>query len=166
MSVPTPETPAAAPQEEAADDSHMEAPSTVDGEANADAGEEQMFSEKAVLYRYDGKAGEWKERGQGFMKILKNTESGKFRVLMRRAQTFRVCANHFILPQMELKPHAGSDRALIWNAIDFADGEESHDTLTVKFKNAEICGKFKEAFDNGKTANAAILEKIQAEKKE
>ena len=36
--------------------------------------EEQVFGERAKLFRYTG--GEWKERGLGVMKILKNPLTG------------------------------------------------------------------------------------------
>ena len=150
--------------EEAVDDSHTEAPSSAAEQVDPDQGEDSLFNDKAMLYRFDKTNNEWKERGVGFMKILKNKETKRCRILMRRNQTFKVCANHFILPHMELKPNAGSDRALMWNAVDFADGEESHDVLSVKFKNAEVAQAFKKAFEEGKAINQELMKK--EEKKE
>ena len=149
----------AATKDEAVDDSHTEAPSAAAEPENADEGEDALFHEKAILYRFDKTNNEWKERGAGIMKILKNKESKRCRILMRRNQTFKVCANHFILPHMDIKPNNGSDRALMWSAVDFADGEESHDVLSVKFKNAEIAAQFKKVFEESKEANKALLEK-------
>jgi len=160
----TPKTPAPTQQDnQAVDDSQTEvAPSSVE-QADPDEGEETLFTEKAMLYRFDKANNDWKERGVGYMKVLKNHETGRCRVLMRRNQTFRVCANHFVLPHMELKPHAGNDRALIWSALDFADGAESHDTLSVRFRTAEIAASFKKAFENAREINAAILKTENAE---
>ena len=149
----------AAAKDEPVDDSHTEAPSTAADADNADEGEEALFQEKAILYRFDKANNEWKERGVGVMKILKNKESSRCRILMRRNQTFKVCANHFVLPHMDLKPNNGSDRALMWSAVDFADGEESHDVLSVKFKNAEIANQFKKSFGDAKEVNKTLLEK-------
>jgi Ran-binding protein 1 len=154
------ETKPESPQEdhEPVDDSHKEAPSTAAEQKDPDENEDKLFGDKALLYRFDKASSDWKERGSGFMKILKSKENGRCRILMRRFQTFRVCANHFILPYMELKPHSGSERAFIWQATDFADGQESRDVLSVKFKNAEIAQEFKKAFEQAKQVNKTILD--------
>lgn len=151
----------------AVDDSHKEAPSTAANQPDPDEGEEKLFAEKAMLYRFDKKGNEWKERGVGLMKILQNKENKRCRILMRRNQTFRVCANHFVLPHMELKSHTGNERAFIWSATDFADGTESHDVLSVRFKTPEIAQEFKKAFDKARAINTEELKKIEGgEKKE
>ena len=36
---------------------------------------------------------EWKERGTGDVKLLKDRKGGKVRVVMRRDKTLKVCAN-------------------------------------------------------------------------
>ena len=52
---------------------------------------------RAKLYRFEtsGEENEWKERGVGEIKILKNSDKGTYRVLMRRDKTFKICANHY-----------------------------------------------------------------------
>lgn len=159
-------TSVSANKEEAVDDSHTEAPSSAADQADPDSDEDALFNDRAMLYRFDKTNNEWKERGVGFMKILKNKETKMCRVLMRRNQTFKVCANHFILPHMELKANNGSDRALMWSAIDYADGNDqpSHDVLSVKFKNSDVASLFKKAFEEGRTTNAAILKEKEAKK--
>lgn len=81
--------------------------------------EEVLFSERAKLFRFQGK--EWKERGVGTLKILKNKETGKIRILMRRDQVHKICANHFLTADMNLTPMPNNDKAYIWAANDFAD---------------------------------------------
>jgi Ran-binding protein 1 len=88
------------------------------------------------------------------MKILKNPETGRCRILMRRAQTFRVCANHFILPEMTLRPNG--EKAVIWHAADFAEGKEIQETLCVKFKGPEVVQQFKTAFETARVQNKAL----------
>ena len=38
---------------------------------------------------------EWKERGVGDVRILKQHNSAKHRILMRRDKTHKICCNHF-----------------------------------------------------------------------
>lgn len=54
---------------------------------------------------------------------------------MRREQTLKICANHYILPNMKLIPHSSSNRSWIWTALaDFADEEPKMETLALRFK--------------------------------
>ena len=48
---------------------------------------------------------------------------------------------------MELKPMATSETALIWFAVDYADGEGKNEQLAVKFKTADTKNDFKAAFE-------------------
>ena len=42
------------------------------------------------------------------------------------------------MPEMELKPNMGSDRAWVWSTLaDFADGECKEELLAIRFANAE-----------------------------
>ncbi|XP_033111605.1 ran-specific GTPase-activating protein-like, partial [Anneissia japonica] len=103
--------------------------------------EEEVFRIRAKLFRYfkNGETTEWKERGVGDIKILKsNNDASKYRIVMRRDKTFKLCANHYLLPTMELKANCDSDRAFVWNTpADFADEEPKAETLAIRFANAE-----------------------------
>ena len=112
-------------------------------------GLEVMFSERAKLYRFDVDSGQWKERGVGDVKLLRHPASGQGRVLMRREQIKKLCANHNITAGMELKPNVGSDRSWVWyTSADYADGEAKPEKLAIKFKNSEMAQKFKKVFDD------------------
>lgn len=82
--------------------------------------EEILFKERAKLYRWDRDAGQWKERGIGDLKILFHPAKHFYRILMRREQVLRVCANHTISQAMELKPMNVSANAFIWTATDYS----------------------------------------------
>lgn len=115
--------------------------------------EEELFKMRAKLYRFasENDPAEWKERGTGDVKLLKHKEKGTIRLLMRRDRTLKICANHHILPMMELKPNAGSDRAWVWNTLaDFADESPKPELLAIRFLNAENAQKFKVKFDECK----------------
>ena len=45
--------------------------------------EDAILDLKAKLYRFDKEGNQWKERGAGFVKLLKHKESGKVRLVMR-----------------------------------------------------------------------------------
>ncbi len=60
---------------------------------------------------------------------------GSVRLVMRRDQTHKVCANHAIMPLMMLTPHNQSDRTWVWTTLaDFSDLEQRAETLAVRFK--------------------------------
>ncbi|XP_031714302.1 E3 SUMO-protein ligase RanBP2 isoform X3 [Anarrhichthys ocellatus] len=106
-----------------------------------------LYSQRLKLFRFDLDTSQWKERGVGILKFLKNTSNGRLRVLMRREQVLKVCANHWITTTMNLKPLAGSDKAWMWMANDFADGDAKLEQLAAKFKTPELAEEFKEKFE-------------------
>ena len=110
--------------------------------------EEVMFSHRAKLFRFVAEEKQWKERGIGDIKLLRNVTSGKMRVLMRRDQVLKLCANHQITTDMSLQPNAGSYRSWVWSThADFSEGECIAERLAVRFKNGDIARQFKEKFE-------------------
>ncbi|XP_016113467.1 E3 SUMO-protein ligase RanBP2-like [Sinocyclocheilus grahami] len=109
--------------------------------------EQVVFSHKAKLYRYDKESQQWKERGIGELKILQNDESRRARLVMRREQVLKLCANHWITPNMKLEPMKASEKAWTWSALDFADGDGSVQTLAARFKLQETANAFKKCFE-------------------
>ncbi|XP_047301632.1 RANBP2-like and GRIP domain-containing protein 8 isoform X5 [Homo sapiens] len=110
-------------------------------------GEKVLYSQGVKLFRFDAEVRQWKERGLGNLKILKNEVNGKLRMLMRREQVLKVCANHWITTTMNLKPLSGSDRAWMWSASDFSDGDAKLERLAAKFKTPELAEEFKQKFE-------------------
>lgn len=82
--------------------------------------EEILFKERAKLFRWNRENNQWNERGIGDIKILFHPAKHFYRILMRREQVLKVCANHAISLSMELKPMSTSTNALIWTATDYA----------------------------------------------
>uniref|UniRef100_W8AUR3 E3 SUMO-protein ligase RanBP2 n=1 Tax=Ceratitis capitata TaxID=7213 RepID=W8AUR3_CERCA len=105
--------------------------------------EEVMFCCRAKLYRFTDK--EWKERGIGDIKILKNKE-GFSRILMRRDQTHKICANHKITKELILTTPSNENKGHIWVANDFADEELKTERFFVRFKLPESAQSFYESF--------------------
>ncbi|GAB6028232.1 hypothetical protein CHUAL_002421 [Chamberlinius hualienensis] len=109
--------------------------------------EERLFGERAKLFRYNETTKEWKERGIGQLKIMKHKVTGRIRILMRREQILKVCANHCITENMKLQPMSSSEVAWIWVAKDFSEGELVEETLAAKFKTVDVAKSFREAFE-------------------
>ncbi|XP_071386487.1 E3 SUMO-protein ligase RanBP2 isoform X1 [Centroberyx affinis] len=129
--------------------------------------EEEMFCNRSKLFRFDTETKEWKERGIGNIKILKHSTSGKVRLLMRREQVLKICANHYITADMLLKPNAGSDKSWVWNAIDYADEQPKPEQLAIRFKTADEASLFKTKFEEAQKIVPKSPEKHdQQEKKE
>ncbi|CAK7901203.1 ran-specific GTPase-activating protein 1 [[Candida] anglica] len=111
--------------------------------------EEVLYKVRAKLFKYFAESKEWKERGTGDVKFLKHKETGKVRILMRRDKTLKVCANHLISSDIELKPNVGSDRSWVYTVTaDVSEGEPEAATLAIRFGSKENADKFKEQFES------------------
>lgn len=95
-----------------------------------------LFS-RARLYRFAAETKEWKERGTGDVKFLKNKESNVVRCVMRQEKTNKLCLNHNVNPLVEIKPNAGSETSWVFTIDDFAEGSAKLDTFAIRFKTVE-----------------------------
>jgi len=137
----------------------------VDTRTNEES-EEATFKMRAKLFRFDRDSREWKERGTGEVRLLKHKENGRTRLVMRRDKTLKVCANHYVVPDMKLSPNVGSDRSWVWNAsADVSEGEPEAQTLAIRFGNSENANLFKEAFIKAQQENEKFFAKGEEEAK-
>lgn len=129
--------------------------------------EEVLFCERAKLFRFDAETKQWKERGIGQLKILRHPETQVCRVLMRRDQVLKLCANHRILPEMKLGPLSTNDRAWSWSANDYSEGQLCKENLAARFKTKEQADLFKQVFEScrDKAQSAAPLKEDAGEEK-
>ncbi|KAJ3038436.1 single stranded nucleic acid binding protein [Rhizophlyctis rosea] len=119
--------------------------------------EEVLFKMRAKLFRFDKVNNEWKERGTGDVKFLKHKLHGKVRLLMRRDKTHKICANHYVTPEMSLSPNVGSDRSWVWSCLaDFSEGEPTAELLAIRFANSENANKFKDQFEEVQKINIEV----------
>ncbi|KAH6693737.1 RanBP1 domain-containing protein [Plectosphaerella plurivora] len=122
--------------------------------------EEQLFKMRAKLFKFVKESSEWKERGTGDVRLLKHKENGKTRLVMRRDKTLKVCANHYIVPEMKLSPNVGSDRSWVWNAAaDVSEGEPEAVTFAIRFANSENANLFKDSFLQAQKDNEELFKK-------
>jgi Ran-binding protein 1 len=120
--------------------------------------EEALFTVRAKLYRFSDEEKEWKERGTGEVKFLKHKTNGRIRLLMRRDKTLKICANHLLTRDLELKAHVGSDKAWVYHvAADFSEEEAKPELLAIRFGTVENAQKFKAEFDAGKASNEKLF---------
>ena len=108
--------------------------------------EELVYYQRAKLFRFIDN--EWKERGIGEVRILRHKNTGKTRILMRRDQVLKICMNHALTKELELKPMLNSKgKAWVWYAEDFSEDKLSHEQFAIKFASEDIANSFKEIFD-------------------
>lgn len=96
---------------------------------------QELYKERSKLYRFVGT--EWKERGTGEARLLKDGETGVVRFVMRQEKTLKVAANHTVPVDAELRPNLGSDKSWVWAAGDFADGTMQFEKFAIRFKTPE-----------------------------
>ena len=89
------------------------------------------------------------------MKILQHRSTHMCRVVMRREQVLKVCANHRITSEMELKEHQGKENAYVWSAMDCADGVAKRETLCIRFKTKDQAKRFFDQFNEAKQINGS-----------
>ncbi|KAI9323156.1 hypothetical protein BX666DRAFT_1883867 [Dichotomocladium elegans] len=124
--------------------------------------EDVIFKMRAKLFRYDKQLKEWKERGTGDVRFMKHKVSKKVRLLMRRDKTLKVCANHFIAPDISLTPNVASDRSWVYSVTaDVSDGEPKPETLAIRFANSDNADEFKAQFEAAQAANKAGLKETK-----
>jgi Ran-binding protein 1 len=118
--------------------------------------EDVLFKMRAKLFRFDGGAQEWKERGTGEVRLLSDKQTKKVRLVMRRDKTLKVCANHVVAADMRLQPNIGSDRSWVWKVnADYSENPPTSETLAIRFANAENANVFKTHFEEAQAQNSA-----------
>lgn len=118
-----------------------------------DENEEELFKMRSKLYRYtvdpeDG--GQWKERGVGDVRILKHKVRKTHRLVMRRDKTLKVCANHQLIGNMDIKQHGGNPKALVWTTPSDCSEEATGtaETLCIRFGKEESAEEFRKIFES------------------
>ncbi len=119
--------------------------------------EQVLYKQRAKLFRFDKDGNEWKERGTGDVKLLLNKSNSKVRLLMRREKIQKICANHYLSIDMELKPNVGSDKSWVYTAQDFSENEAKYEQLAIRFKNSDIANAFKSKFEECAKWNEKVV---------
>ena len=130
---------------------HLKAVEVKTGEEDEDV----LYAQRCKLYRFE--ANEWKEKGIGELKLLQHRATRTIRVLMRRDQVLKLCANHRLSADMKLTEM--SDKQMSWMTL--SDASEPAQTpraelLLAKFRSRDDALKFKDAFDKAVTTVASM----------
>jgi E3 SUMO-protein ligase RanBP2 len=117
-------------------------------EVEVKTGEEDenvLLAQRCKLFRFVSETKEWKEKGTGELKLLKHKQTNVVRLLMRRDQVLKLCANHRLTPELKLSEL--SDKQFSWMAVDFSDNVSKNEIFLAKFKTPEEGKKFKTVFE-------------------
>ena len=120
--------------------------------------EECIFKMRIKLFRFRNK--EWKERGIGETKLLRNKKSNLIRFILRQDKTLKVVANFFVShndPFCKLEPHQGSDKMFLFYAYDCSEDQQV-ENFVVKTGNANHGKNFREHFEAARVFNKCISE--------
>lgn len=117
-----------------------------------------LFKHRAKLFRF--RDSQWKERGIGFAKLMRNDTTKKIRFVMRQEKTHKACGNFIVTesPSCDLLPMGTNDKQYCWPCLDFTDTEKpegSLEKLAVRFNKAEEAKLFKEKFEAAQAFNLA-----------
>uniref|UniRef100_A0A0K0FXL7 Nup358 (inferred by orthology to a D. melanogaster protein) n=1 Tax=Strongyloides venezuelensis TaxID=75913 RepID=A0A0K0FXL7_STRVS len=125
--------------------------------------ENVLFQEQCKLFRFDENLKEFKERGVGKIKILENKTTGVIRVVMRREQIHKVCANFLITKGMTIRLKSNATKVCLFKCFDNSDDEPAHVTLCAKFGDESHCSKFISIFSKAaENDNSGILKKSES----
>ena len=74
---------------------------------------------------------------------------------MRQDKTLKVCANHVVDPLTRLALMPGSDRAKMWVAKDFAEGDAREEKFAARFKDSDEAAGFETAWEEARSLNSS-----------
>lgn len=114
--------------------------------------ESKLFESRAKLYIFvknEGKEGEYR-CFNGEIRVLHNEKLGKARIVMLRDADFHVTVNHYVTPDMQLRPHNNNDRTWLWSAEDVFEGVKALRNYCVRFKTNDELRDFEYAFNRAR----------------
>lgn len=88
---------------------------------------------------------------------------------MRQDKTLKIRANHVVMPGTKIQQHSESEKALVFNCVDFADEVQKPELFCIRFGSAERAQEFKEAYEAAGIRNEPLLGNVEtaaAEKSE
>lgn len=128
---------------------------------------------RAKLFRW--RDDQWKERGIGNAKLMRDREEKQIRFVMRQEKTLKPVANFiskcylqvickltltnlsFVLvaeaPQCVLKPMPNAEKAFVWFVQDFSEGEAQVEKFAIRLRTADDAEQFKSKLEAAQLFN-------------
>lgn len=115
--------------------------------------EEEVFKARSKLYRW--KDEQWKERGIGDFRILRNKITGKYRAVLRQDQTLKIRCLFFIHGHglCNLQKLKTAEKSFFWTCADFSEEKLSLERICIRLKTDEDAEAFSKAFNNALEEN-------------
>lgn len=79
------------------------------------------------------------------------------RFIMRQDKTLKIRSNHVVMPGSTVQEHSGSEKAMVWSCVDFADETQRPELFCIRFASPERAQEFKTAYEAAAEANAPLL---------
>uniref|UniRef100_A0A914NYJ6 Uncharacterized protein n=1 Tax=Panagrolaimus davidi TaxID=227884 RepID=A0A914NYJ6_9BILA len=160
--------------EEYVPDAHYEPVIPLPDKVDVVTGEESeqvLFKNRCKLYIFNSETKEVKERGVGDLKVLYNPEEKSYRVVMRREQVHKICANFRITKGMNIADKTGTNNCGIFNCVDFTDNNETGTptVFIIRFREDTTYEEFKKLFNDiseGKQSEGATIPAAAAQPKQ
>lgn len=103
-----------------------------------------VWEQKARIQRFDEGENQWKDRGTGDARIIKNRNNGMVLFLLRREAIGKLAANHQLVKGMSILQHSKDKRIAIWVAPkDYSDEDEGFkEKFLIRFSSEDHCTEF------------------------
>lgn len=123
---------------------------------NGEQNEEEVWKVRAKLYRWREK--QWKERGIGELRFLRNKTSGKMRCALRQEQTMKVRCNFFVYGEglCSLEKLKTAEKSWRWTCADLSEDKVTLEQFCARFKTDEDFKRFEEEFTKAYEANKKL----------
>jgi Ran-binding protein 1 len=82
---------------------------------------------------------------------------------MRQEKTLKIRGNHVIMPGTKVQEHSGSEKAVVFNCVDFADEVQKPELFCLRFASAERAKEFKEGYEAAASRNEPLLSGVNEE---
>lgn len=71
---------------------------------------------------------------------------------------------HAVMPGTKVQEHSGSEKAMVFSCVDFADEVQKPELFCIRFGSAEKAQEFKTAYEGAAEKNEPLLGGVAAEK--
>jgi len=85
---------------------------------------------------------------------------------MRQDKTLKIRGNHVIMPGTKVQEHSGSEKAVVFSCVDFADEVQKPELFCIRFASAERAAEFKKGYEEAAERNEPLLSAVEKPEEE